>query len=69
MPHTCLSQYPSGSAQLGVIDSGVHGFIFTAQAVVGRPLTPMSAAGRRAKDRARLCSGRLLLGPFTADDE
>jgi hypothetical protein len=35
---------------------GVHGFVSTAQAVVGRPLTPMSAAGV-ARRTARRCAG------------
>jgi hypothetical protein len=34
---------------------GVHGFISTAQAVVGRPLTPMSVAGV-ARRTARRCA-------------
>ena len=34
---------------------GVHGFVSTAEAVVGRPLTPMSAAGV-ARRTARRCA-------------
>jgi hypothetical protein len=34
---------------------GVHSFISTAEAVVGRPLTPMSAAGV-ARRTARRCA-------------
>jgi hypothetical protein len=34
---------------------GVHGFVSTAQAIVGRPLTPMSYAGV-ARRTARRCA-------------
>jgi hypothetical protein len=40
---------------------GAHSFVSTAEAVIGRPLTPVSVAGV-AQERATLCSGRLLLG-------
>ena len=46
---------------------GVHSFVGTAEAIIGRPLTPMSYAGR-AEDRPTVCSGRLLLlGSSTAE--
>jgi hypothetical protein len=34
---------------------GVHGFVSTAQAIVGRPMTPMSVAGV-ARRTARRCA-------------
>jgi hypothetical protein len=34
---------------------GVHGFVATAQAIVGRPMTPMSVAGV-ARRTARRCA-------------
>jgi len=36
---------------------GVHGFVSTAQAVVGRPLTPMSAAGVARRTSRRCAAG------------
>jgi hypothetical protein len=36
---------------------GMHGFISTAQAVVGRPLTPMSAAGVARRTSRRCAAG------------
>ena len=35
---------------------GVHGIVSTAQAIIGRPLTPMSYAGV-ARRTARRCAG------------
>jgi hypothetical protein len=40
---------------------GVHGFVSTVQAIVGRPMTPMSVARFARRDCAPLCSGRLQL--------
>jgi hypothetical protein len=34
---------------------GVHGFVSTAQAIIGRPMTPMSVAGV-ARRTARRCA-------------
>ena len=34
---------------------GVHSFVSTAQAVIGRPLTPMSAAGVARRSARRGC--------------
>ena len=43
---------------------GVHGFVSTAEAVVGRPLTPVSYCRRRSKDRATLLgAGDRWIGP------
>jgi len=36
---------------------GVHGFVATAQAVVGRPLTPMSYAGVARRTSRRCAAG------------
>jgi hypothetical protein len=36
---------------------GVHGFVSTAQAVVGRPLTPMSYAGVARRTSRRCAAG------------
>jgi hypothetical protein len=36
---------------------GVHGFISTAQAVVGRPLTPVSVAGVARRSARRCAAG------------
>jgi hypothetical protein len=36
---------------------GVHGFVSEAQAVVGRPLTPMSAAGVARRTSRRCAAG------------
>jgi hypothetical protein len=36
---------------------GVHGFVSTAEAVVGRPLTPMSAAGVARRSVRRCAAG------------
>ena len=45
---------------------GLPGFVSTAEAVVGRPLTPMSAAGVARRDLASLCSRGLLLSRASA---
>ena len=42
---------------------GVRSFVSTAEAVIGRPATPVSVAGVARRSRATMCSGRLLLGP------
>ena len=34
---------------------GVHSFVSTAQAIIGRPLTPMSAAGVARRSARRGC--------------
>jgi hypothetical protein len=36
---------------------GVHSFVSTAQAVIGRPLTPMSAAGVARRTSRRCAAG------------
>ena len=36
---------------------GAHGFVTTAEAVVGRPLTPMSAAGVARRTSRRCAAG------------
>ena len=45
--------------QLGgrLLVPGIHGFILTAQAVVGRPLTPVSVAGVARRTSRRDAAG------------
>ena len=44
-------------ARRTIRDSGLAGFVSTAEAVVGRPLTPMSAAGVARRTSRRCAAG------------